>query len=77
MDKTTPEDLRAAYKREKDPKVIKRMATVNMVCMNDESIKHTADSLMQCSDWVSMWVEHFKVAWMPFGIFLIPVGHQR
>ena len=46
--------------QEKDPKVIKRMAAINMVCMNGQSIRHTADSLMQCPDWVSMWVERFK-----------------
>lgn len=55
-----PEDLRKAYRKERDPRVKIRMAAVNMVCMNNESIQHTADSLMQCPNWVSMWVERFK-----------------
>jgi len=31
MEETDPEDLRKAYKREKDPRVGARMAAVNMV----------------------------------------------
>ncbi len=31
-----------------------------MVCMNSESIQHTADSLMQCPNWVSSWVGRFR-----------------
>ncbi len=54
------EDLKKAYKREKNPRVKIRMAAVNMVCMNNESIQHVADSLMQCPNWVSFWVERFK-----------------
>ncbi len=50
-----PEGFRKAYKKERDPKVVKRMAAVNMVCMNSQSIQHTADSLMQCPNWVSFW----------------------
>ena len=33
MATTKPEDIRKAYKKEKDPKVKVRMAAVNMVCM--------------------------------------------
>ncbi len=60
MPAAKPEDLRKAYKKERDPKVVKRMAAVNMVCMNNESIQHVADSLMQCPNWVSFWVERFR-----------------
>ena len=54
------EDLKKAYKKERDPRVKIRMAAVNMVCMNNESIQHAADSLMQCPNWVSFWVERFR-----------------
>ena len=37
-----------------------RMAAINMVCMNNESIHHTTNSLMQYLNWVSMCVERFK-----------------
>ena len=36
------------------------MIAVNMVVFNNESIVHTANSLMQCPDWVSSWVGCFK-----------------
>lgn len=60
MIKTTSEDLRKACKKEKNPKVVKRMTAVNMVCMHGDSIRHTADSLMQCQNWVSFWVKRFE-----------------
>ena len=60
MATTTPEDLKKAYRKEKDPRVIKRMAAVNMVCVCGDSIHETADRLMQCPNWVSMWVERFR-----------------
>ena len=59
---TTPKDLRNAYKKEKDPRVRARMAAVNRVCMNNDSIQKTADSLMQSPNWVSFWVECFEDA---------------
>ena len=54
-----PEDLKNAYGKERDLQVKIMMAAVNMVYMNNESTLHTADSLMQCPHWVSMWVERF------------------
>ena len=36
------------------------MVAVNMVVFNNESIAHTTDLLMQCPDWVSSWVKHFR-----------------
>ncbi len=55
-----PEDLKKAYKKEKDIRIKTRMIAVNMVVFNNESIAHTANSLMQCPDWVSSWVGRFK-----------------
>ncbi len=55
-----PEDLKKAYRKTRDPRVKIRTVAVNIVCTNNESIQHTADSLMKCSNWVSMWVERFK-----------------
>ena len=57
---TKPEDLKKAYKKEKDIRIKVRMVAVNMVVFNNESIAHTADLLMQCPDWVSSWVKHFR-----------------
>ena len=41
-----PEDLKKAYRRERDFRVKIRMAAINTMCMNNESIQHTADLLM-------------------------------
>lgn len=60
MSAVKPEDLRKAYKKERDPRVKIRMAAVNMVCMNGQDVRHVADSLMQCPGWVSFWVERFR-----------------
>ena len=60
MKTATPEDLRQAYKKERDPRVARRMAAVNMVCVNNESIQHTADSLMQCPNLASGRVKRFR-----------------
>jgi len=46
MAETKPEDLRKAYRREKDPRVVKRMVAVNSVCMEKMDIGKTADLLM-------------------------------
>ena len=41
-----PENLKKVYRKERDPRIKIRMAAMNMVCMSNESIQHTADSLM-------------------------------
>ena len=56
---TKPEDLKNAYKKEKDARIKIRMAAVNMVIFKNASIEHTADSLMQSTDWVFLWVTRF------------------
>ena len=55
MARVTPEELRKAYRKEKDPSIKIRMAAINMVCMNNCSIQDAADSLMKCPNWVSGW----------------------
>lgn len=45
MTTTTPEDLKKAYKKERDFRVKIKTAAVNMVCMNNESIMYTAELL--------------------------------
>ena len=48
MVETSKEEFRQAYRNEKNPKVVKRMAAANMTYYNRESAQHVADSLMQC-----------------------------
>jgi len=43
MAETKPENLRKAYKREKDPKVRARMAAVNMACVKKVDVGKTAN----------------------------------
>ena len=47
MTTVRPENLKKAYRKKRDPRVKIRMVAVNMLCMNDESIRYAADSLMQ------------------------------
>jgi len=56
MAETKPEELKEAYKKERDPRVRVRMAAVNAVCILDCSISDTAELLMQSPNWVSHWV---------------------
>ena len=56
---TKPEDLKKAYKKEKDARIKVRMIAVSMVVFNNQSIAHTANLLMQSADWVSLRVMRF------------------
>ena len=60
MVETSKEEFKQAYRREKDPRVVKRMAAVNMAYYNQESTQHVADSLMQCPNRVLTWVRRFE-----------------
>ncbi len=60
MTTVTSKDLKKAYKKEKDLQVRARILAVNMICMNNASIKYTADTLLQCPNWVTIWVQRFK-----------------
>jgi len=53
MEETDPEELRKAYKREKDPRVRARMAAASMVCVKKVDAGKAADYLMQSPDRVS------------------------
>ena len=59
MDKEMYADLRNAYRKERDPRVRARMLAAHMVCNLGKGTRETADSLMQCPDWVSVWVRRY------------------
>ena len=66
MKNITAAEIKQASKTEKDPRVTKRLAAVNMVCFSGCSIEDTANSLMHCPNWISKWVKRFKAgALMP------------
>ena len=60
MDKQERDDLKKAYKKEKDPRVRARILAVNMVCSEGFKINEAAACLMQCPDRVGMWIQHFN-----------------
>ena len=60
MAEISREEFRRAYRKEKDLRVAKRMAAVNMAYYNQESAQHVADSLMQCPNRVLTWVRRFE-----------------
>ena len=78
MATTKPEDLREAYRKEKDLRMTKMIVAVNMGCVNNESIQHTADSLMQCPNWLSCWARRFEEGGLD-ALRDLPgrAGHQR
>ena len=66
MKNITAVEIKQAYKTEKNLRVTKRLAAVNMVCFSGCIIEDTANSLIQCQNWVSKWVKCFKAgALMP------------
>ena len=60
MTEISREEFKRAYRKEKDLRVAKRMAAVNMAYYNQESTQYVADSLMQCPNWVLTWVRRFE-----------------
>ena len=60
MDKQERDDLKKAYKKEKDLRVRARILAVNMVCSEGFKINEAAACLMQCPDWVGMWIQRFN-----------------
>ena len=60
MYKQESDELKRAYKKEKDLRVRARILAVNMVCNEGFKIKETAACLMQYPDWIEMWVQRFK-----------------
>ena len=60
MDKQKRDDLKKAYKKEKDLRVRARILAVNMVCNEGLKINEAAAYLMQCPDWIGMWIQRFN-----------------
>ena len=54
MDK---EDLKRAYRSEKDPKIRARILAAHMVGVCEESIGKTATNRMQSARWVRDWLK--------------------
>ncbi len=50
-----------AFKKEKDPKVRSRMLAVHMVRIRGLGIDETTENLMQCPNWIRMWVERYDL----------------
>jgi len=63
MAETKPEDLKKAYRKERDSGVRARMAAVNAVCVKKVDVGKTADCLMQCPDRVSHWARAPRGGW--------------
>ena len=60
MDKQERDDLKKAYKKEKDHRVRARILAVNIVCNEGLKINEVATYLMQCPDWIGIWIQHFN-----------------
>ena len=60
MDKQERDDLKKAYKKEKDLRVRARILAVNMACSEGFKINEAAACLMQCPDWVGMRIQRFN-----------------
>ena len=52
MDETEREELKEAYRKEKDPRVVARMLTVRMVYVRKAGTDETAAHLMRSARWV-------------------------
>ena len=52
MNEMDKEDLKKAYRSEKDPKIRARILAVHIVSVCEESIGKTATNLMQSERWV-------------------------
>ena len=53
-------EFKKARKQEKDPKVRERIIAVHMVLNKKLDIQTIADSLMQCPNWVTKWVQRYE-----------------
>ena len=60
MYKQERDDLKKAYKKEKDLKVRTRILAVNMVCNENLKINEAVACLMQCPDWIGIWIQRFN-----------------
>ena len=65
MDETEREELKEAYRKEKDPKVVARMLAVHMVYVRKAGIDETAAHLMRSARWVHNWLrECSRCTWL-------------
>ena len=59
MRETNKEDLKQAYKSEKDPRIKIRILAVHMVRVRKKGIDETAADLMQSERWVHNWLRRY------------------
>ena len=59
MDETGREELKEAYRKEKDPRVAARMLAVHTVYVRKAGIDETAAHLMRSARWVRNWLHRY------------------
>ena len=59
MRETNKEDLKKAYKSEKDPRIKVRILAMHMVRVRKKGIDGTAADLMQSERWVHNWLRRY------------------
>ena len=59
MNEMDKEDLKKAYRSEKDPKIRAKIFAVYMLSVCEESIGRTATNLMQSERWVHDWLKRY------------------
>ena len=59
MDETEREELKEAYREEKDHRVVARMLAVHMVYVRKAGIDETAAHLMRSARWVRSWLRRY------------------
>ena len=59
MDETEREELKEAYRKEKDPRVAARMLAVHTVYVRKTGIDDTAAHLMRSARWVRNWLHRY------------------
>ena len=59
MDETEREELKGAYKKEKDLRVDARMLAVHMVYVRKAGIDETAAHLMRSTRWARNWLHRY------------------
>ena len=59
MRETNKEDLKQAYKSEKDPRIKIRILAVRMVRVRKKGIDETAADLMQSERWAHNWLRRY------------------
>ena len=59
MRETNKEDLKQAYKSEKDPQIKIRILAVHMARVRKKGIDETAADLMQSERWIRNWLRRY------------------